>query len=266
MRAVRCDACGTKALTAASKCPACGHLFAVRDGFGDLLPLAYCPNCDSYYPESVGSCKWCGTMPERAPMAPKIWKGVGAAALVVLAAGAWLMRDSRPQHDTYRPAAARTPEVVLRPVDTAVAPVVAIGPGDTLVAPTIAVAASVEPVAPPPAPMQVAAKPVDLPPAKVSTKVSTTASTKASASAPSRSRVSSPWVNSISRSWVVVRSDADKRARIVASIGPSSRVQLGETRGSWQRIKAKGIAGWVEPRALFIAVRPSGRANGLAAR
>ena len=98
MRAVRCNACGTKALSAASKCPGCGHMFEVRDGFGELLPLAYCSSCDSYYPESVGSCKWCGTKPEPAPIGPYVWKGVGVAALVALLGGAWLMRDSRPKH------------------------------------------------------------------------------------------------------------------------------------------------------------------------
>jgi SH3-like domain-containing protein len=49
----------------------------------------------------------------------------------------------------------------------------------------------------------------------------------------------------------VVRADASKRSRLVASIGPNSRVQLGESRGDWRRIRAKGLAGWVEQRAEF---------------
>jgi hypothetical protein len=28
-------------------------------------------------------------------------------------------------------------------------------------------------------------------------------------------------------------------------------VELGETRGSWRRIRAKGFNGWVEPRNAF---------------
>ena len=98
MRSVRCKACGTKALMAASQCPKCGELFEVRDGFGELLPLAYCSTCESYYPESLGACRWCGTKPDRAPIAPHVWKGVGVAACVVLLGVGWLTRESRPRH------------------------------------------------------------------------------------------------------------------------------------------------------------------------
>jgi uncharacterized protein YgiM (DUF1202 family) len=69
--------------------------------------------------------------------------------------------------------------------------------------------------------------------------------------ASSRSKRGPRWVSSVSRDWVVVRRDASNQSRIVASIGPNSHVQLGETRGSWRRIRARGLAGWVEPRSLF---------------
>jgi SH3-like domain-containing protein len=73
-------------------------------------------------------------------------------------------------------------------------------------------------------------------------------------------------VNSISTSWVVVRADASKGSRIVASIGPGSRVQLGESRGSWRRIRARGLAGWVELHSSFVGARSPARARGLAER
>jgi hypothetical protein len=262
MRAVRCDVCGTKALTAASKCPGCGHMFAVRDGFGDLLPLAYCPTCDSYYPETVGSCRWCGTKPEHAPRAPYIWKGIGVAALVVLAVGAWFMRDTRPEDAAdARTAAllkqAATPTRVDTPdVRAPIAPV------DT-VATHLTMAIAPAPVDPPPAATP-APSPASLAPSAAPASAPSLARSPAPASA--KAQTSARWINSVAKSWVVVRADARKGARIVASIGPDSRVQLGETRGSWRRIKARGIAGWVEPRALFVAVRPSKRANGLASR
>jgi hypothetical protein len=67
-------------------------------------------------------------------------------------------------------------------------------------------------------------------------------------------RPASRWVRSVSRHWVVIRSGASKGSRIIASIGPNSRVELGESRGDWRRIRAKGINGWVEPRSSFEVV------------
>jgi SH3-like domain-containing protein len=58
-----------------------------------------------------------------------------------------------------------------------------------------------------------------------------------------------------------VRADASKTSRIVASIGPGSRVQLGEMRDSWRRIRARGIAGWVEPRSSFTVARTQTKAS-----
>ena len=89
----------------------------------------------------------------------------------------------------------------------------------------------------------VAAKPA-LPPS--------TASSMESVAPPSAlSGRSARWVRSVSRHWVVVRAAASNDSRIVASIGPNSRVELGESRGSWRRIRARRLAGWVEPRSSF---------------
>src|SRR6476660_1738067 len=96
MRAVRCDVCGAKAMTAAAQCPTCGHAFELRDGFGELVPLAYCSSCKSYYPESVGECRWCHTKPERPPIGPQIWRGVGIAAVVASVGVGYLLRDDTP--------------------------------------------------------------------------------------------------------------------------------------------------------------------------
>jgi hypothetical protein len=79
-----------------------------------------------------------------------------------------------------------------------------------------------------------------------------------------KSKSSSRWVTSVARNWTVVRSNPSRQARIIAAIGPNTRVQLGETRGAWRRIKTKGLAGWVEHRTLVAWVpSPHGR---LAAR
>jgi hypothetical protein len=375
MRSVRCDACGTKALVAASTCPKCGHGFEVRDNFGELLPLAHCTSCDSYYPAHIGSCRWCGTKPERSPigpLGPHIWKGVGILTFASLAIGAWLAKNDEPSPpspartfvaDTLPTNQPRSESIgrkiaLAQPETTSVAPAdspsvavvdsthhdsgVALATVDTLpststpvverapvpmqsagtVAPTDSAPAVDPPPADPPpadpaparrvtasartvdpAPPRVSNRSVEKPvvrsPAKASARAlakspAPAASTKrvrskARASAPpprviakaaprpSTTRVapapkttgrssSGRWVTSIARNWAVVRSDPTRQSRIIAAIGPNTRVQLGETRGEWRRIKAKGLAGWVEHRRLVAQVVMPARTGRLAAR
>jgi hypothetical protein len=250
MRAVRCDVCGAKAMTAAAKCPTCGHLFELRDGFGELLPLAYCSSCESYYPESLGQCKWCGTKPERAPIAPQLWRGVGAAALIGVVATMWVLRSRSPQ-DVARARSKPVSQSAPAPVQV-----------DTDTGATRTVVANPDSASSPPPPIAATdtAVPVSTAPPRVESGVVPIAATPSVPSAMSRtapispSRRSSRWVRSYSRHWVVIRADASSHSRIVASIGPNSRVELGESRGSWRRIRAKGISGWVEPRSSFEVV------------
>jgi hypothetical protein len=238
MRSMRCDACGNKALMAASQCPSCGHLFEVRDGFGDLFPLAFCSSCDSYYPERVGSCKWCGTTPEPPPNAPRVWKIVGAVAVAGLVGVTWLLRDAG-----EAPAAKveQQADPVVQTAPTAVAPV-----------------AAVVPTAP-------SSEIVETPPA-----IEATPSVDSSVVAPPPPKVkaaASRWVNSVARDWAIIRAGPSKQTRITASVGPGARVQLGESQGTWRRIRARGIAGWVEPRASFADVAPSSaRARAVVSR
>jgi len=371
MRSVRCDVCGTKALVAASTCPKCGHGFEVRDGFGELLPLAHCNSCDAYYPEHVGGCRWCGTKPERSPigpLGPHIWKGVGILTFAALAIGAWLAKNDSPsppsparafvadtlptnqpkpesvgrkialaQPETASVAPADSPSVAvvdsihhdsaisLATVDTlpsASTPVVRSAPvamqsAGTVVptdsAPTVdaapadptpvrRVTASARPVDParPSASNGSVEKPVTRAPEKATARAlakspAPAASTKTvrskarttappsrvvakAAPRPSTTRVTpapkttartngrSGWVTSVARNWAVVRSDPTRQSRIIAAIGPNTRVQLGETRGEWRRIKAKGLAGWVEHRRLVAQVVMPARTGRLAAR
>lgn len=268
MRSVRCDVCGTKALVAASKCPRCSNLFEVRDGFGELLPLAYCSSCDSYYPERVGECRWCGTKPEPPPRAPRIWKGVGVGALAALVTTAFLLRDSRPDArretrvaDQRAPAvkSVSPPTALARAIDTIVAPAPReLGNVDS-VAPATAAPPDVLPAGSatsPPAPVAITPAPAT-PPATRATATRRMETTKP--------RPSTRWVNSVAKSWVVVRAGPSRTSRLVASIGPNSRVQLGETRGTWRRIKARGIAGWVESQSAF-AIQSTERPHVLVSR
>jgi Bacterial SH3 domain len=260
MRSVRCEVCGAKALTAASTCPSCGHLFELRDGYGKMFPLSYCPTCDSYYPESLGHCRWCGTTPAPPPKVPPVWKGVAIVGVVGLTLGLWLawrdastrvtpapvVAEAQPESKPVR-ADVAAPPVTLPPVDTPRLRTMIVSAGSvaresTKAAPPNNVESPRVDPTPKAAPRPIAStKRLPEPPARKTATVSSSAS-----------RTPSRWVNSISRGWAVVRSDASKRARIVASVGPNSRVQLGETRGEWRRIRAKGLAGWVEHR-LFSA-------------
>ena len=408
MRSVRCDACGTRALLAASKCPKCAHEIEVRDGFGEMLPLAHCSSCDSFYPERLGSCRWCGTKPERAPVGPFVWKGVGIATFVAMAWGAWLVHDDPPAEVSQaRLAAVLKPDTSAGSLDSSLAaaavvdsagidslaqddstdvvasdstissvatvvaalsdsipepaavsgvasdsmpvvaepvaqteptpsePVRSRDPGPTR-EPTVTrepvmdrrAVATREPAAngetppvatravtPPAAPRTIAsapersgesaaeraptvarpsgrstaatrpssrvtsaakapAKSVAKAPAKTTVAKGTTpkstakSSTKTTvAKAPTKPRATrAVWVNSVARNWTVVRAGADRGSRVIASIGPNTRVQLGEARGGWRRIRAKGLAGWVEQRSFFAGVGTSRKTGSLAAR
>jgi len=311
MRAVRCEVCGGRAMTAAAQCPTCGHHFELRDPYGELLPLAYCSSCQSYYPESLGECKWCGTKPERAPICPHIWKGIGVAALVIVVGTGYLLRDDEPldgatrrakttkSHSTRPAADSVVPPTMIAVADTATSSSVTSNP-ETVAADTVARVTTMSGVtvaSPPPSvqiapssvspgpqvesPMTRAVPVASIPraapaasipragpaastrhaaPSAATTRASSAASTKRGSSTASTTRASAAaakarrptrWVSSVSRDWVVVRADASKRSRLVASIGPNSRVQLGESRGDWRRIRAKGLSGWVEQRAEF---------------
>jgi hypothetical protein len=346
MRSVRCDVCGTKALMAASQCPKCGHQFSVRDGFGDMLPLSHCSTCNSDYPASIGSCKWCGTTPQRAPVAPHIWKGVGIVAFVGMAWGAWMVHDDKPTQaaatsqlqgllkpdssavssDSARPAetlasgnpvdsVARDTSTSVVLADTLAEPLLAgivpsldsitsVQSAGAIAEPEPAPAIDTTPVVPVAreAAREIAREPVRAPvpgpvrahaPARKSVRpplaapASPRAATRAVARPPAtvkaaprvapgvavapkastRSRkAASRWTSTVARSWVVVRADPNKKSRIIASIGPNTRVQLGEARGEWRRIKTKGLAGWVEHRLFLARTSLAIRGSRLAAR
>ena len=207
-------------MTAAAKCPKCGHLFELRDGFGDAVPLAYCSSCESYYPESLGKCRWCGTTPEHAPIAPLVWRGVGVAAMVVTIGAAWFLRNSGPsggRMDAAKPAPPR-PSADTTALRVA-APTAAPSPATTQRADSAAPRATIARVDSVPAPSTpiVAPQAVARPIAAVATPPNTP---PAIAVAPdprptppatsAAARGSTRWVRFVSRDWVVIRSGPSK--------------------------------------------------------
>ena len=266
-------------MTAAAQCPTCSHQFELRDGRGELFPLAYCSSCQSYYRESLGECRWCHTKPERPPIGPNVWRGVGVVALIALVITARLLQDDGSLDSAISHAKTKVAvKTSAMPADTALAQVVTTAPR-TVATPTVAVAttdsaagsAAGNAAAPDTVAREVAKVDVPAvvapavnvqPPAMTSVQAPPMAAkpqpqpaTKPAATVAAKPRRPAPrWVSSISQDWVVVRADANKRSRLVASLGPNSRVQLGEARGTWRRIRAKGVAGWVEQRAAFRVV------------
>jgi hypothetical protein len=109
--------------------------------------------------------------------------------------------------------------------------------------------------------------PTAYPPAPATYPAAPIVSRTAPLASPSKSRASSRWVNLVAKSWIIVRTSASQDAHIVASVGPESRVQLGEVRGSWRRLRSRDIFGWVDlRRSTFAEARGSSRARGLASR
>lgn len=275
MQAVRCDACGMKALVAASQCPHCGHLLDLRDSFGELLPLAHCPSCDCWYPRREGSCRWCGTAPEASRMAPLLWKGAGIVAFAGMAVGVFLTRDTaeEPARDTLLP---RMEPVFATPVAGAAATGSQVATADTTRPPgadsaaiaasdtlgnrvEVAELASAALAGPPaavesvtvPAPAPAAAErpaPVQVTPATPRAAVVPRAAVRGPAT-PVRNtrqqRRAVGWTSVVILSWSTVRSAPERGARILGSVGPDTHVQLGEVRGDWRRIRTAGLAGWV---------------------
>ncbi|HTI04779.1 MAG TPA: hypothetical protein VL549_05650, partial [Gemmatimonadales bacterium] len=230
---------------AASQCPKCGHLFEVRDGSGEPLPLAHCTSCDAYYPAHVHSCKWCGTtlIPEKARKGESNrvrWIAAGTFAVAVLLG--FLARDPGPRAEAARASrpratnhakleAAAPPETVARaavsspaettnPIDSAASANEVLTDVST---PATAEPASAEPAVVPQSASVLAAGAA----ARVETPRHVT-----SATAPHDRRASTPWVTMVAKQWVTVRADAERGAHIVASVGPNARVQLGEARGA----------------------------------
>jgi hypothetical protein len=239
-----------KAMLAASQCPHCGHLFELRDGFGEMLPLAHCASCDSYYPLQQGSCRWCGTRPEGFRIAPYAVKSVGAVAFAGLIWGAWVVNRER---DQIAPEAA----VPIAEPQTDLTTQVDVG-SDDFRAPVLASSedtlSELTPVPPylsePPAAdtVSLAMPEADTSVARLPTIAAPAIRTPATPKATVRQVRNSRWIGATARQWITVRARATHNSRVVASIGPDTRVQLGEERGDWRRIRMKGVSGWVDKR------------------
>lgn len=247
MQLVRCEQCGAKALIAASQCPRCAHAFFLRGSRGETVPLGHCSVCDTYYPRRLGGCRWCGTKASTFPTRLlTVAAGVVLAACVV-GVGVWQYRSrTRPDEQGAEQEARATMSVspalaaqVTPRVDSsmggAIAPIDSAGPvalpadsqrsdtGVSTPSPT-AVAAIEAPTQPPALPDSV----------------------QRALDRAARAPYSGPWTRAVAQSWVNVRAAASLSAAIVGVVTPNTRVELGDSRGAWRRVRSAGFQGWAD--------------------
>jgi hypothetical protein len=226
MQLVRCDACGAKAILAASQCPRCTNPFWLRMHNGNIVPLSKCSDCNTWFEKSKGSCKWCVNAPvrQRSLALPVVIVMVVLVAALVAWRTGLLARDSTGPGDA-------TP--MAGPPRAAAGDSVPVPPMDTL---QIALAVS----APPQLRDSAAtAAPVDVAP------TAARAPLVAKERAPA---VVGPWTRMRAVTWVNVRQTTGGNGDITGVINPDTPVLLGANRGGWRAVRAGALTGWVDGR------------------
>jgi hypothetical protein len=232
---VRCDACGAKAILAASRCPKCTEALALRDHHGVLLPLSHCRKCDTYYLSSKGGCKWCGTKPR----ASVNWSRVAVAvAGFIVASGAlwWGLRPRQPSSGgdsavAQQPAPVSAPAP---PVDSGITRDSAVS--DSPVAASDSALAVSRPLA------DSASR------APTPTPVDVGSAWPAAFVLQGRATVSN---------YANVRAEPVPGARVLAVLAPGVRVEIGGRYRGWRLIRTEGAMGWVDPRNLRLDAAPT---------
>src|SRR5688500_4069605 len=121
MHFVRCDACGAKAILAASQCPKCAEPLYVRNDRGDDVRLARCRSCHSYYPASRDGCRWCPAV-KRATVPPWILKAAAAVLAIAVGWGGWQFLPAGSSANQTSDVMTLRPQAVTRLASVAVLP------------------------------------------------------------------------------------------------------------------------------------------------
>jgi hypothetical protein len=241
---LRCEACGAKALSAASQCPRCHHLFDLHDGRGQRAPLRTCSGCGIMHRKDR-PCHWCGEAPATSRSPWVIRSAAAVAVAAVMGAGAW----------QYGGSVLGGVVGGLSALGERSAPVQVVASSSTT---------STASAGPTPAPIERASPPPVSPIAAVrpggdaswsGTSAPDRDGSLAMATTPSGVRVamdSVAWQPAVARTWVNVRNDASRDGEVVGVISPESRALLGVGRAGWRRVRSPDVSGWVDPR-LFQA-------------
>ena len=212
MAFLRCTACGSKALVAASQCPRCAHPFHLQNARGDRVKLLRCRGCGIMH-RFDATCHWCGVLPTAAWQSPTVWRSAAAVVLSVsVAAVAW------------RYGAPLGVEVMQR-LSVKSVPFTQVATSDRV------------------APLSNAPGTAQL---STSTGPATLADSLAVTAAGAIDSIT--WTPAVARTWVNVRNDASRGGEVVGVIKPASRAMLGTDRAGWRQVRSPDVNGWVDPR------------------
>jgi hypothetical protein len=240
MRLVRCDACGAKAILAASQCPKCAEPLYVRNERGDDVRLVSCRSCETYYPASRDGCRWCPAV-ERAPI-PR-WTGKVVVTVLTIAAswGGWQFLPASTPPSPAPNVMTLQPAPVPRLASVAVVPShVEHSVQRTKVLPVSATATRAPEVT----------KPASSAAATRATGAPTSSAVEQSR--PTRTTGSTDLVSAKATTWVNVRAEANGVSAIVGIILPDSIVELGESRRGWRRVSTRWFSGWASAKLFTV--------------
>jgi hypothetical protein len=218
MAYLRCTACGSKALVAASQCPRCAHPFRLLSSRGDRVKLSRCRGCGIMH-RFDATCHWCGVLPRAAWQSPAVWRTAAALVLSVTVAGA-----------AWRYGSPLGVELLQR---LNAAPL------------AFQQVATTDRVATGPTSLPVAAIVTDIAAAVVAPMIEVESLALSSAAGAD----SITWTPAVARTWVNVRNDASRGSVVVGVIKPAARAMLGTDRAGWRQVRSPDvITGWVDPR------------------
>jgi hypothetical protein len=246
---LRCEECGARALSIATRCPACEAPFELGAGTANpevnrrrLAALRPCRTCDSLIAPDAATCKWCDTPRPIRTGAGRTYLIGGSLVALTFTLWAWgpdlgaltrfLSGPSPSDSGDIALSATSEPER-LDPLEDAsfdVAPPAfdEIGPpadeanrGDVDRGDADGGGARAGGADP-----------------------DVRASTSASLGADG-------WVSAVTRTFVNVRSGTGTDAPIVGVLSENAQVQLGARRGSWREVRAGSLSGWAF-ESLFV--------------
>jgi len=240
MAYLRCTACGSKALIAASQCPRCAQPFNVHDARGERVKLVKCRGCGIMHRHD-SLCHWCGERGRGLQIPKQVWRS--AAALLLTAGSATAVWTFGPAIRDFGGAIARDVQREVqrdRAADAAERARLVAGSMDD------ANRASLNAETGVPATQLASA---ELPSsAALVTDTAVTSVADGALDLVTAQLDSVQWTPVVARTWVNVRSDASRGGEVVGVIKPASRAMLGTDRAGWRQVRSTEVSGWVDPR------------------